>query len=84
MDYVRKGVNIFNAVNNISSEFEFEKLSCVATDGAPAMKGKNLKLVGELRKMMLILSLFIALFITSFICTNVKFPEKFETVCKSC
>ena len=32
----------FNAVNNVVSEYGgFDKLSCVVTDGAPAMTGKK-------------------------------------------
>ena len=51
MDNGCKGLDAFIAVNIVVSEYGgFDKLSCVVTDGAPAMTGKNEGFVGQLKE----------------------------------
>lgn len=47
-----KGVDVFNTLQEEMSSFisTFDKCSCITTDGAPAMTGKDNGLVGILRK----------------------------------
>ncbi|CAJ1066359.1 zinc finger BED domain-containing protein 5-like [Xyrichtys novacula] len=46
-----KGTDIFNAVNNVVDEYgDFNKLSAVVMDGAPAMQGRRAEFAGLLQQ----------------------------------